>query len=164
MNWGLGCWGLGDWGGQVGGIVGQLEGQLTEAQRRQRNFQAQRATLRNFPGLLQDQSPRAPLQQLEYQRQAMRQVVGQSYPLGSWAGKIEREVLKHCPSKSYECFVQKQESRNSYMCRITHERRGKKSLVAEVDVPNELLRYPNRGEWKVELLNDLSDDIAARGR
>jgi len=113
----------------------------------------QRSAQRDFPGILQ-------LHEAEYQRQQLQQMIGQPYPLGSWAGNIEREVRKHFPSKAYECFVQRNEGRDSYMCRITRQ----KALVAQVDVPCELLRYPNRGEWRVELLAELSNDIEARAR
>lgn len=161
MSWGDGPWGSGI-GGLVGGITGQLgRGPIHITQ--QGYDQARAAQLRQQfieNGLVRTPKELLDLQRAEHHRQHMQQMIGQSYPLGSWAGKIEREIRKHLPSKAYDVFIQRRPDRHAYMARII---RGG-ARVAEVDVPCELLRYPNRGEWKLELLTDLSDDIEARGR
>lgn len=149
MSWGDGPWG-------IGGHLGELSAHLPKG--------PIHITQQGYDQvMLRQRLLSSPLELLEFQnaerrRQQLQVMIGQSYPLGSWAGKIELEIRRHIPTSAYDVFVQRRANRDAHMARIT---RGK-DLVAEVDVPNMLLRFPNRGEWRTRLCLDLSRDIEAR--
>lgn len=142
---------------QFDGLIGGLGGQLGSGRIRhitQQGYDQLTGRVNQVP--LYDLAERLRRAQ---DSERYQQAVGVTNPIGSWPGMIEREISKHLPDgEPYVAFCQRRENRNAYMARIV---RGSK-LVAEVDVPCELLRYPNRGEWRTQLCRDLSRDIVAR--